>query len=59
MRSGRSNNFAYLGTYGLFVEQPLVSLSLYNGAIQWLAESVWEGQTVPFEKVCQESVITD
>ena len=53
------NYFAYLRTYVLFVEQPVVSLSLYNGAIQWLTEFVWKGQTAPFEKVCQESVITD
>ena len=56
---GGPNIFAYLGTYVLFVEQPVVSLSLYNGAIQWPAESVSEGQTAPFEKVCQKSVITD
>ena len=35
-RSGRSKYFAYLGTYMLFVEQPVVSLSLYNGANEWL-----------------------
>ena len=38
----RSKYFAYLGTYVLFVEQPVVSLSLCNGAIQWLVEVGWE-----------------
>ena len=32
------------------MEQPLVSLSLYNGAIKWLMETAWEGPTGPFEK---------
>ena len=31
---GKSKYFAYLDTYVLFVEQPVVSLSLCNGAIQ-------------------------
>ena len=34
--------FADLGNYVPFVEQPVVSLSLYNGAIQWLMEARWE-----------------
>ena len=37
-RSGRSKYFAYLGTYMLFVEQPVVILSLYDGGNQWLLE---------------------
>ena len=40
---GGQKNFSYLGTYVLFVEQPVVSLSLYNGAIQWLVGTGWEG----------------
>ena len=36
----------YLGTYVRFVEQPVVSLSLYNGAIQWLMEAEWEEPTL-------------
>ena len=43
-RSGRSKYFAYLGTYMLFVDQPVVSLSLSHRANQWLLESEWDGQ---------------
>ena len=43
-RSGRSKYFAYLGTYMLFVEQPVVTLSLYNRVNQWLFEPGWDGQ---------------
>ena len=43
MRSGWSNYFVNLSTYVLFVEQPVVSLPLYNGAILWLLEAGWEG----------------
>ena len=43
----------------LFVEQPAVSLLLFYGAIHWLMEVGWEGQSPPFENVCQESMITD
>ena len=38
--------FACLSTYGLFVEQPVVSLLLYNGAVQWLMEAGWEWPAV-------------
>ena len=34
--------FAYLGTYVVFMEQPVVSLSLYNGTIHWLLGPGWE-----------------
>ena len=43
-RSGRLMYFAYHGTL-LFVEQPVVSFSLYNRANQWLLESGWDGST--------------
>ena len=46
----KSNYFAYLGTYVLFVEQPVVSMSLNNGPIQWLLEAGWEGQPAPIWK---------
>ena len=42
--------FAYLDTNVLFVEQLVVTLTLYNGAIQWLMEAGWEGQTAPIWK---------
>ena len=52
---GRSQYFAYLGTYVLFVEQPVVSLSLCNS----VAGEGWVGMAyailpLPFENVCQE-----
>ena len=37
-RSGRSKYFAYFGNYVLFLDQPVVSLSLYNRANQWLLQ---------------------
>ena len=43
-RSGRSKYFAYLGTYVLFVEQPVVSLWLNNRVNHWLSEPGWDGQ---------------
>ena len=43
-RSGRSKYFAYLGTYMLFVDQPVVSLSFSHRANQWLLELEWDGQ---------------
>ena len=38
--------FACLSTYRLFVEQPVVSWSLYNGATQWPMERGWEWPAV-------------
>ena len=49
--------FAYLGTYVLFVDQPLVSLSLYNRATQLLMGLTISIYPLPFENVGQESVI--
>ena len=45
-RSGRLKYYAYLGTYVLFMQQSVVILSLYNGAIQWLMEAGWEGSAI-------------
>ena len=45
-RKGGRKVSTCLSTYGLFVEQSVVSLSLYNGAIQWLMGIVWEWPAV-------------
>ena len=44
--SRRGKIFAYHSTYVLFVEQSVVSLPLYNGAIQWLVEAEWEAPAI-------------
>ena len=38
------NIFSHLGTYVLFMEQPVVCLSLYNRANHWFLEPGWGGQ---------------
>ena len=43
---GGQNIFACLSTNVLFVEHPVVSLSLYTGAIQWLMEPSGKDQLV-------------
>ena len=53
---GGQKKYAYSGTYMLFVEQPVVSLSLYNGAIK---EGPVISNRTHLIKVDQESVITD
>ena len=53
---GGQNILLILAPMCFFVEQPVVSLLLYNRAIQWLMEAGWEGHLkmpLPFENIGQ------